>query len=300
MFSGSLVAIVTPMFPDGGLDLDRLRALIDWHVAEGTEGIVIVGTTGESPTVDFDEHCLLIKVAVEHAANRLPVIAGTGANSTSEAVELSRYAKEVGAAAGLSVVPYYNKPTQEGLYRHFRTIAEAVDLPVLLYNVPSRTISDLGNDIAVRLAQVPGIAGIKDATGDLHRASDLVRRVPAGFCILSGDDATSMAAMFSGMHGVISVVTNVAPRAMRALCDASRAGRVHEARECNDRLLGLHRHLFIEANPIPVKWALEQMGLIEGGIRLPLTQLSSACHDTVRTAILQAGVPMVEGSGART
>jgi 4-hydroxy-tetrahydrodipicolinate synthase len=298
MFSGSLVAIVTPMFPDGGLDLDRLRALIDWHVAEGTEGIVIVGTTGESPTVDYEEHCLLIRTAVEHAGKRVPVIAGTGANSTSEAVELTRYAKEVGAAAGLSVVPYYNKPTQEGLYRHFRTIAEAVDIPLVLYNVPSRTIADLSNDTTVRLAQVPGIVGIKDATGDLFRTSDLVRRVPPGFCILSGDDATAMAAMLGGMHGVISVVTNVAPRPMRALCDAARAGRAAEAREYNDRLLGLHRNLFIEANPIPVKWAMEQMGLIESGIRLPLTQLSTGCHAAVLAAMQQAGIEVAKGRGA--
>ncbi len=300
MFAGSLVAIVTPMFPDGGLDLDRLRALIDWHVAEGTEGIVIVGTTGESPTVDFEEHCLLIRTAVAHAAGRVPVIAGTGANSTSEAVELTRYAREVGAAAGLSVVPYYNKPTQEGLYRHFRTIAESVDLPLMLYNVPSRTIADLSNDTTLRLAQVPGIVGLKDATGDLFRASDLVRRLPNGFCVLSGDDATAMAAMFCGMHGVISVTTNVAPRAMRALCDASRAGRVPEARESNDRLLGLHRHLFVEANPIPVKWALQQMGMVDGGIRLPLTPLSAAHHEVVRSAMQQAGIAPVAGSGVRS
>jgi 4-hydroxy-tetrahydrodipicolinate synthase len=284
------------MNPDGGLDLDRLRALIDWHVAEGTEGIVIVGTTGESPTVDFEEHCLLIRTAVEHAAGRLPVIAGTGANSTSEAVELTRYAKEVGAAGGLSVVPYYNKPTQEGLYRHFRAIAEAVELPLILYNVPSRTICDLANDTAVRLAQVPGIVGLKDATGDLYRACDLVRRVPTGFCLLSGDDATSMVAMFAGFHGVISVVANVAPRAMRSLCDAARGARVEQARELNDRLLGLHRHLFAEANPIPVKWAMEQMALIDSGIRLPLTPLSAAHHETVRAAMLQAGIqPALQG-----
>jgi 4-hydroxy-tetrahydrodipicolinate synthase len=300
MFSGSLVAIVTPMFPDGSLDLDRLRALIDWHVAEGTQGIVIVGTTGESPTVDFEEHCLLIRIAVEHAAGRVPVIAGTGANSTSEAVELTRYAREVGAAAGLSVVPYYNKPTQEGLYRHFRTIAESVDLPLMLYNVPSRTIADLSNDTTVRLAQVPGIIGVKDATGDLYRTSDLARRTPAGFCVLSGDDGTAMAAMFCGMHGVISVTANVAPRAMRALCDAARAGRVPEARAVNDTLLGLHRHLFVEANPIPVKWALQHMGLVDAGIRLPLTPLSPAHHDTIRGALQQAGIGAPTGSGVRS
>jgi len=300
MFAGSLVAIVTPMFPDGALDLDRLRALIDWHVAEGTEGIVIVGTTGESPTVDYEEHCLLIRTAVEHSAGRVPVIAGTGANSTSEAVELTRYAHEVGAAAGLSVVPYYNKPTQEGLYRHFRTIAESVDLPLMLYNVPSRTIADLATETTVRLAQVPGIVGLKDATGDLFRTADLVRRLPHGFCVLSGDDATAMAAMFCGMHGVISVTTNVAPRAMRGLCDAARAGRVAQARELNDRLLGLHRHLFVEANPIPVKWALQQMGLVDGGIRLPLTTLSPTHHEVVSSAMRQAGIAPVASSGVRS
>jgi 4-hydroxy-tetrahydrodipicolinate synthase len=300
MFSGSLVAIVTPMFPDGSLDLDRLRALIDWHVAEGTEGIVIVGTTGESPTVDYEEHCLLIRTAVEHAAGRLPIIAGTGANSTSEAVELTRFARDVGAAAGLSVVPYYNKPTQEGLYRHFRTIAESVDLPLMLYNVPSRTISDLSVDTTLRLAEVPGVIGLKDATGDLYRTTDIARRAPRGFCVLSGDDATAMAAMFCGMHGVISVTTNVAPRAMRALCDAARAGRVSDAREVNDRLLGLHRHLFVEANPIPVKWALQQMGLVEAGIRLPLTPLSPTHHEVVRGALQQAGVVPATGNGVRS
>ncbi|MBC7781559.1 MAG: 4-hydroxy-tetrahydrodipicolinate synthase [Proteobacteria bacterium] len=300
MFSGSMVAIVTPMHVDGGLDLDRLRALIDWQIAEGTEGIVIVGTTGESPTVDYEEHCLLIRTAVEQVAKRVPVIAGTGANSTSEAVELTRYAKEIGAAAGLSVVPYYNRPTQEGLYRHFRTISEAVDLPVVLYNVPSRTLTDLANDTTVRLAQVPGIVGIKDATGDLYRTADLVRRLPSGFCIVSGDDATAMSAMLAGAHGVISVTTNVAPRAMRTLCDAARAGHASEARACNDRLLGLHRHLFVEANPIPVKWALEQMGLIEAGIRLPLTPLSAGSHDIVRSAMQQAGIEPAARTGARS
>jgi 4-hydroxy-tetrahydrodipicolinate synthase len=290
MFAGSLVAIVTPMHADGALDADRLRALIDWHVAEGTEGIVIVGTTGESPTVDVEEHGLLIRQAVEYARGRVPVIAGTGGNSTAEAIALQQHAKSVGAAAGLSVVPYYNKPTQEGLYQHFRKIAEAVDLPVILYNVPSRTIADLSNDTAVRLAQVPGIVGLKEATGDLYRVCDLVRRLPPGFCILSGDDATAMPAMLSGAHGVISVTTNVAPRAMRSLCDAARAGRVHQARELNDRLLGLHKHLFVEANPIPVKWALEQMGLISGGIRLPLTPLSESNQGIVRAAMQQAGI----------
>jgi 4-hydroxy-tetrahydrodipicolinate synthase len=241
--------------------------------------------------VDVDEHCLLIRTAVERSAGRVPVIAGTGANSTAEAIHLQRYAREVGAAAGLSVVPYYNKPTQDGLFRHFRAIAEAVDLPVVLYNVPSRTVADLGNDTVARLAQVPGIVGLKDATGDLYRASDLLRRVPASFCVLSGDDATGMAAMLSGMHGVISVTANVAPRAMRALCDAARGGRAAEARAVNERLLGLHRHLFCEANPIPVKWALEQIGRIGPGIRLPLTPLSASHHATVLDAMREAGIP---------
>ena len=287
---GSLVAIVTPMNDDGGLDLDAFRRLIDWHIREGTDGIVVVGTTGESPTVDFEEHHLLIKLAVEHSAKRVPVIAGTGANSTREAIELALYARKVGADMSLSVVPYYNKPTQEGLYRHFRAIAESTDIPHIVYNVPGRTVADLQNDTMLRLAQIPNIVGIKDATANLERGSDLLRRKPRDFLVFSGDDATGLALMLLGGHGVISVTANVTPRMMHEMCAAALAGDVARAREANNRLLGLHRHLFCEANPIPVKWAVQQMGLIKGGIRLPLTPLSAGCHDLVRDAIRQAGV----------
>jgi 4-hydroxy-tetrahydrodipicolinate synthase len=287
---GSLVAIVTPMHEDGGVDFEAFRKLIDWHIAEGTDGIGVVGTTGESPTVDFDEHHLLIKTAVEHAAGRVPIIAGTGANSTREAIELAAYAKQVGADMSLSVVPYYNKPTQEGLYRHFRAVAEAVDLPHIVYNVPGRTVADLQNDTTLRLAQIPNIVGIKDATANLERGADLLRRKPASFLVFSGDDATGLALMLLGGHGVISVTANAAPRMMREMCAAALAGDVARSRELNNRLLGLHRNLFCEANPIPVKWAVQQMGLIKGGIRLPLTPLSTGYHDLVRDAMRQAGI----------
>jgi 4-hydroxy-tetrahydrodipicolinate synthase len=287
---GSLVAIVTPMQEDGSLDFDTFNKLIDWHISEGTDGIVVVGTTGESPTVDIEEHCRLIKVAVEHAAGRIPIIAGTGANSTQEAIELSAYAKKAGADMSLSVVPYYNKPTQEGLYRHFKAIAEAVDIPQILYNVPGRTVADMQNDTVLRLAQVPGIVGIKDATANLERGSDLLRRKPAQFLVFSGDDAAGLALILMGGHGVISVTANAAPRLMHEMCAAAIAGQLDKAREVNNRLLGLHRHLFCEANPIPVKWAMQQMGLIKAGIRLPLTPLSASCHDLVRDAMQQAGI----------
>jgi 4-hydroxy-tetrahydrodipicolinate synthase len=292
MLTGSLVAIVTPMRPGGALDLDGLRSLIDWHVAEGTAGIVIVGTTGESPTVDWDEHCLLIKTAVEHAAKRVPVVAGTGANATREAIELTRYAKSVGADACLSVVPYYNKPTQEGLFRHFAEIA-GVGLPVILYNVPGRTVADLANDTVLRLADVPGIVGIKDATADLGRGSELLRGLAAkgrrDFAVYSGEDITALPLMMMGGHGVISVTANVAPRPMSEMCRAALAGDFASARAANDRLLPLHRKLFVEANPIPVKWALAEMGRIGGDLRLPLVPLSPQFHDTVRSALREAG-----------
>jgi len=288
--SGSVVAIVTPMHEDGSLDLDAFRRLIDWHIAEGTDGIVVVGTTGESPTVDFEEHHLLIKTAVEHGNRRVPIIAGTGANSTREAIELSAYAKQIGADMSLSVVPYYNKPTQEGLYRHFRAIAEAVEIPQILYNVPGRTVADLSNDTTLRLAQIPNIVGLKDATGNLERGSDLLRQAPAGFSVYSGDDATGIALMLLGGHGVISVTANVAPRLMHEMCAAALKADPLRARELNNRLLGLHRHLFVEANPIPVKWALEQTKQIGPGIRLPLTPLSAGCFEQVRAAMRQAGI----------
>lgn len=289
MLRGSLVAIVTPMHEDGSLDLDAFRRLIDWHIAEGTNGIVVVGTTGESPSVDFEEHCLLIKTAVEHGRGRVPIIAGTGANSTREAIELQAYAKHAGADLALSVVPYYNKPTQEGLYRHFKAIAEAVDIPMIVYNVPGRTVCDMQNDTVLRLAQVPNVIGIKDATANLERGSDLIRRASnKGFAIYSGDDATCLALTLMGGDGVISVTANVAPRAMSEMCRTALAGDLVRARTLNNKLLGLHRHLFVEANPIPVKWVLQQMGRVEEGIRLPLTPLSSSFHDLLRSAMEQA------------
>jgi 4-hydroxy-tetrahydrodipicolinate synthase len=292
MITGSLVAIVTPMHEDGRLDMARFRELIDWHVAEGTDGIVVVGTTGESPTVDFDEHKELIRVAVDHAKGRIPIVAGTGGNSTAEAVELTESAKKAGATACLSVVPYYNKPTQEGLYRHFRKVAESVDLPMILYNVPGRTVADLGNDTAMRLAQVPGIIGIKDATANIERGTDLVKRAPRGFAVYSGEDATALALILLGGQGVISVTANVAPRLMHEMCAAALVGDVKKARDINLRLLGLHQKLFVEANPIPAKWALAQMGRIEPGLRLPLTPLAERFHEAVRGALAEAGIAL--------
>jgi len=287
---GSLVAIVTPMREDGALDLEGFRKLIDWHIREGTDGIVVVGTTGESPTVDFEEHHLLIDVAVRHAEKRIPVIAGTGANSTREAISLAEHAKKTGADMSLSVVPYYNKPSQEGLYRHFRAIAEGVDIAHVLYNVPGRTVADMQNDTVLRLAQIPNIVGIKDATANLERGADLMRRKPADFRVYSGDDATALALMLLGGDGVISVTANVAPRLMHEMCKASRRGDINAAREINNKLLALHRDLFCEANPIPVKWAVRELGLIAGGIRLPLTPLAEDFHGRVRDAMRQAGV----------
>jgi len=290
MIKGSIVAIVTPMQPDGGLDLPGLRKLIDWHIAEGTDAIVIVGTTGESPTVSVEEHCELIRVAVEHANKRVPIIAGTGGNSTAEAIELTHYARKVGADASLLVVPYYNRPTQEGMYQHFRKLAESVDLPAILYNVPGRTVADMANETILRLAQVPGIVGVKDATGNIARGSDLIRLAPESFAVYSGDDATAMALMFCGGMGNISVVANVAPREMHELCAAAMSGNVAKAVEINNRMLPLHLKLFVEPNPVPVKWAMKEMGLIPTGIRLPLVPLSAEYYDTVRAAMSESGV----------
>ena len=290
MIKGSIVAIVTPMHEDGSLDWDAFRALIDFHIAQGTDGIVVVGTTGESPTVDFTEHESLIQVAVEHAAGRIPVIAGTGANSTKEAIELADFSCKAGANASLSVVPYYNKPTQQGLYLHFKAIAEAVDMPHILYNVPSRTAADMHNDTVMRLAQIPNVVGIKDATGDIERGSDLLLRAPKNFAVYSGDDASSLALLLLGAHGSISVTANVAPKLMHEMCVAAMKGEVHQARAINFQLLGLHRHLFIEANPIAVKWAVARMGKIKNSLRLPLTPLSVACNGVVEEAMRQAGV----------
>ena len=288
--TGSIVAIVTPMHEDGSLDLDGMRRLVDFHVQEGTDAICVVGTTGESPTVDIDEHHALIRLVVEQAAGRVPVIAGAGANSTAEAIELTQFAKEAGADAALSVVPYYNKPTQEGLYRHFRAVAEAVDIPVILYNVPGRTVADMSNETTLRLAQIPNIVGIKDATGNIDRVGDLIARAPQGFAVYSGDDASACAAILMGGQGDISVVANVAPRLMHELCAAALGGDLVKARQLNSRLLGLHHQLFCEANPIPVKWACQQLGLIKEGIRLPLTPLSPEYHERVRAALRQAGL----------
>jgi len=288
MLQGSMVAIVTPMFDDGSLDLDALRALIDFHINAGTDGIVIVGTTGESPTVDLDEHCLLIQTTVEYVNGRIAVVAGTGANSTSEAIELTAKAKALGVDACLLVTPYYNKPTQEGLYQHFAAIAAAVDIPQILYNVPGRTSCDMSNDTVLRLASIKNIVGIKDATGGIERGTDLLLRAPKEFAIYSGDDATGMALMLLGSHGVISVTANVAPKLMHEMCVAAMTGNVKKACEINAKLFVLHQKLFIEANPIPVKWVLQQMGLIKMGIRLPMVNLSPQFHDVLRAAMRQA------------
>ena len=290
MLQGSLVAIVTPMFDDGSLDLDALRALIDWHIDAGTDGIVIVGTTGESPTVDVDEHCLLIETTVKYVNGRIAVIAGTGANSTSEAIALTAKAKALGVDACLLVAPYYNKPTQEGLYQHFAAVAAAVDIPQILYNVPGRTSCDISNETVLRLAAIKNIVGIKDATGGIERGTELVLRTPKEFAIYSGDDATGMALMLLGSHGVISVTANVAPKLMHEMCVAAMAGNVAKACEINALLFGLHQKLFIEANPIPVKWVLQEMGKIQAGIRLPMVNLSAQYHEVLRAAMRQAAL----------
>lgn len=290
MLQGSMVAIVTPMFDDGSLDLDALRRLIDWHIDAGTNGIVVVGTTGESPTVDVDEHCLLIKTTVEQVAGRVPVIAGTGANSTREAIELTKNAKDLGANACLLVAPYYNKPTQEGLYQHYAAVAAAVDIPQILYNVPGRTGCDISNDTVIRLSAIANIVGIKDATGGIERGTDLLLRVPKGFAVYSGDDGTAMALMLLGAHGVISVTANVAPKLMHDMCEAAMARNVAKACEINAKLFPLHQKLFVEANPIPAKWILQQMGLIQSGIRLPMVNCSAQFHDVLRSAMKSAEI----------
>lgn len=290
MITGSIVAIVTPMHDDGSIDYDSYRRLIDWHVEQGTAAICAVGTTGESPTVDMDEHSEIVRVAVEHAAGRIPVIAGTGGNSTREAIELTTHARKAGAVATLQVVPYYNKPTQEGMYRHFRAVAEEVGLPVILYNVPSRTVADLSNETVLRLAQVPGIIGLKDATGDMPRVSDLLARVGDGFAVYSGNDDSTLALMAMGGHGAISVTANVAPADVARMCNAALSGDWPTALAINRKLLPLSLKLFVEVNPIPLKWALARMGMIPDGIRLPLTPLSESYHDTVLAALRDSGV----------
>lgn len=295
MIQGSLVALVTPMFEDGSVDYDALAKLIEWHIASGTDGIVSVGTTGESPTLSVEEHNAVIAFTVKTAAGRIPVIAGTGGNSTAEAIELTVAAKAAGADASLQVVPYYNKPTQEGLYRHFKTIAEAVDIPIILYNVPGRTVADLKNDTVLRLAQVPGIVGLKDATGDLARGIDLLRRLPRvtngrEFAVYSGNDDSALALMLVGGAGVISVTANLLPREMHEMASAAIAGNVGAARALNDRLMPLHQKLFCEPNPVAPKWALYRMGRMGPGIRLPLTMLSEANMPVLEAAMREAGV----------
>ncbi len=287
---GSIVALVTPMHEDGSIDHDGLRSLIDWHIAEGTDCLGVVGTTGESPTVSVEEHCEIIRISVEHARGRVPVMAGTGGNSTREAIELAKYAREVGADCHLSVVPYYNKPSQEGIYRHFSAIAEAVDLPLVLYNVPGRTVADLQHETTLRLAQVPGIVGIKEATGDIERACRLIKDAPAGFSVYSGDDPTAVALMLLGGQGNVSVTANVAPRAMHELCVAAMEGRVREATQIHMRLLALHRNLFVEPSPAPTKWALQRLGRCGAALRLPITPLSDAGQAIVEAALAEAGL----------
>lgn len=289
-FKGSMVALVTPMYPDGRLDYDSYRGLIDWHIEEGTDVLVVVGTSGESPTVDVQEHAELIRVAVSHAAGRIPVIAGVGANSTSEAIELTRYAQQAGAQAGLSVVPYYNKPSQEGMYQHFKAVQEAVDLPTILYNVPGRTVADLDQNTILRLAHIPGIIGIKDASGDVSRVSRLMAHKPDSFDVMSGDDATAAALILLGGVGNISVTANVAPRAMHELCMAALAGDLAQVRKIDRQLSLVNKLLFVEGNPVPVKWALAQMGRTQNGLRLPLVELGSQYHVALRDALSKAGI----------
>jgi len=288
--TGSIVALVTPMLEDGKVDYPTLRKLIDWHISEGTDCIGVVGTTGESPTVSIQENCEIIRVSVEQAAGRVPIMAGCGSNCTAEAMELASFAKKVGANCQLQVVPYYNKPTQEGQYQHFKAIAEAVDLPMILYNVPGRSVADMNLDTTLRLAQVPGIIGIKEATGNIDRAQWLIREVPAGFSIYSGDDPTAVALMLCGGQGNISVTANVAPRLMHELCMAAIAGDVKRAMAIQFKLMPLHKHLFVEANPIPVKWAMARLNLCGGTLRLPMTELTSANVPVVETALCDVGL----------
>ena len=282
---GSIVALITPMHEDGSVDYDALRRLIDWHIAEGTDCIGVVGTTGESPTVNVEEHCEIIRVAVEHAAGRVPIMAGAGANATAEAIELSEFAKKVGADCTLQVVPYYNKPSQEGIYQHFKAIAEAVDLPVVLYNVPGRTVADVQHETVLRLAQVPGIVGIKEATGNIERAAWLIKHAPQGFSIYSGDDGTAVALMLLGGHGNVSVTANVAPKLMHELCMAAVKRDAERATAIHMRLLSLHRALFCESSPAPTKWAMARLGLCKAAVRLPIVPLTAAGQATVEAAL---------------
>lgn len=287
---GSIVALITPMREDGSVDYDALRALMDWHIAEGTDCIGVVGTTGESPTVSVEEHCEIIRVAVEHARGRVPVMAGTGGNSTREAIELSLHARKVGADCTLSVVPYYNKPSQEGIYQHFKAIAEAVDIPTVLYNVPGRTVADMLPETTLRAAQLPGVVAIKEASGNIERAAWLIKHAPAGFSIYSGDDSTAVTLMLLGGHGNVSVTANVAPRLMHEMCVAAMAGQVHSAVAIHMKLLALHKQLFCEPSPAPTKWALAQMGRCKDSLRLPLLPLTPAGQAAVGAAMREAGL----------
>ena len=286
----SIVALITPMHEDGSIDYPALRRLIDWHIAQGTDCIGVVGTTGESPTVSVEEHCEIIRVSVEQAAGRVPIMAGCGANSTSEAIELTRFAKQVGADCQLQVVPYYNKPTQEGQYQHFRTIAEAVDLPMVLYNVPGRTVADMQHDTVMRLAQIDGIIGIKEATGNIERAQWLIHEAPEGFSVYSGDDGTAVALMLCGGHGNVSVTANIAPKLMHDMCLAAIAGQAQQAMAIQRQLLNLHKNMFTESNPIPVKWAVARMGLCGHALRLPLTPLTEANQPALEHLLKTAGL----------
>lgn len=288
--AGSIVALITPLHDDGAVDYDGLRKLIDWHIAQGTDCIGVVGTTGESPTVSVDEHCEIIRVSVAHAKGRVPIMAGTGGNSTREAIELSRFAKQVGADCTLSVVPYYNKPSQEGIYRHFKAIAEAVDIPMVLYNVPGRTVADLQPETAIRCAALPGVIGVKEATGNIERAQWLIKQAPKGFSIYSGDDGTAVALMLLGGQGNVSVTANVAPKLMHELCVAAIEGRVREAAAIQMRLLALHKALFCEPSPAPTKWAMKRLGLIGDAVRLPITPLTSAGEQQVEQALRDAAL----------
>ena len=288
--TGSIVAMITPMLPDGNVDYPGLRKLVDWHIAEGTDCIGVVGTTGESPTVSMAENCEVIRVSVEQAAGRVPIMAGCGSNCTAEAIELATFAKQVGADCQLQVVPYYNKPTQEGQYQHFKAIAEAVDLPMVLYNVPGRSVADMAVETALRLAQVPGIIGIKEATGNIDRAQWLIREAPKGFAIYSGDDPTAVALMLCGGHGNISVTANVVPRQMHELCMAAIAGDVKRAMELQFKLMPLHKNLFVEANPIPVKWAMARLNKCGPTLRLPMTPLATANEAVVEEALRAVGL----------
>ena len=287
---GSIVALVTPMHPDGSVDYDGLRRLVDWHIEQGTVCIGVVGTTGESPTVSVDEHCEIIRVSVQHAKGRVPIMAGTGGNSTREAIELSRFAKEVGADCTLSVVPYYNKPSQEGIYQHFKAIAEAVDIPMVLYNVPGRTVADMLPETTIRCASLPGVIGVKEASGNIERAQWLIKQAPKGFSIYSGDDGTAVALMLLGGQGNVSVTANVAPKLMHDLCIAAVEGRVREAAAIQLRLLPLHKALFCEPSPSPTKWAMKRLGLIGDAVRLPITPLTPAGETQVEQALRDAAL----------